>query len=111
MKRPAIVLMAAGVTAMALSAFAAEPRPGTAKLELDHGRMIVDVEWLRPDGSWRPARAWIDTGGTGMTVSAPLARDLGVDLAAMPEAANNGWKTAVPVPALRLAGVPLDVEG
>lgn len=111
MKIPASVLTAAAVLAVVLAASAPEPRPGTAKLELDHGRMIVGVEWLRPDGSWRPARAWIDTGGSEMTVSGPLARDLGVDLSAMPAAAENAWKTAVPVPALRLGGVPLDVEG
>jgi hypothetical protein len=111
MKQAASVLLAAAAAAMVLAASAAEPRPGTAELELDHGRMIVDLELRRPDGSWRAARAWIDTGGTDMTVSEPLARDLGVDLAAMPAAANGAWKADVPLPALRLAGVLLDVEG
>ncbi len=110
MKKATSVLLAAVVMTMALAA-AARPQLGTAKLELDHGRMIVGVELRRADGSWRAAHAWIDTGGTEMALSEPLARDLGVDLAAMPAAANGTWKTGVPVPALRLAGVQLDVEG
>jgi hypothetical protein len=109
MKKAASVLLAAA--AMALASFAAEAGPGTAKLEFDHGRMIVELELRRADGSWRAARAWIDTGGTDMTLSEPLARDLGIDLPALPAAANGAWKANVPLPALRLAGVPLDVQG
>ncbi len=106
-----IILSCSLLTALAAASSRPEPGPGTAKLELDHGRMIVELELRRPDGSRRAARAWIDTGGSDMTVSGPLARDLGVDLSAMPVAANGAWKTDVPVPALRLAGVPLDIEG
>ena len=33
---------------------------------------------MRPDGL-RPARAWVDTGGTKFVVAEPLAREFGID--------------------------------
>ena len=51
---------------------------------LDHNRMTVEIAFKRADGSLRPARAWVDTGGTTVVMAEPLARELGVDLSAMP---------------------------
>jgi hypothetical protein len=83
----------------------------TVSMALDHNRMTVAVEMLKPDGTWKSARAWVDSGGTAVMVAESLARDLGVDLSALPAGGRQTMATKVPVPALRLGGVLLDVEG
>jgi hypothetical protein len=89
------------------------PRSATAPFILDHGRMIVQVELVRSDGSVRRASAWVDTGSQFLSLSVSLARDLG--LAAPPPTTDDDGGHSVespsPAPPLRLAGLPLNVEG
>jgi len=87
------------------------PKSATVSMTLDHNRMTVDVVFTRPDGTLRPARAWVDTGGTTVVMAEPLARELGVDLSTMPANGTRPFATTAPVPAMRLAGVLLDCEG
>jgi hypothetical protein len=106
-------LLACAIFAAAMTAAAAvdgRPRPATVPMRLDHNRVVVELELKRPDGAWQKARAWVDTGGTALIVSEPLARELGVDLAGMPAGNGQTFATQALVPALRLGGVPLDVE-
>lgn len=78
-------------------------RVATVPFTLDHNRLLVTAEIQRPDGSWRPARLWVDTGNPTFCLAPALARDLGVDLAG---ARPN---PDVPPPAgVRLGGLPLD---
>jgi len=84
----------------------------TVPFTLDHNRMIVDVEFVRPDGSMRPARAWVDTGNQFLMLGERLARELGVGIPAAKLEGTQYDIVRVPsTPALRLAGVPLRVEG
>jgi hypothetical protein len=104
------------MVALALSpgiAAAAQAGPASAvvPMTLDHNRLTVEIAFRRHDGALRTARAWVDTGGTAVIVSEPLARELGIDLAAMPETDGRLLVTENPVPALGLGGVPLDSEG
>lgn len=46
---------------------------------LDHNRMLVEAEFQRPDGTWRKAVLWVDSGNPDFLMSASLARDLGID--------------------------------
>lgn len=78
----------------------------TVPFVLDHNRMLVDVEIQRADGTWRPARLWVDTGAPGFFMSEALARDLGADLSAL---AYNS-QAALPG-GVRLGGMPLDFRG
>ncbi len=87
------------------------PASATVPMVLDHKRMTVELELCCPDGSWRFARAWVDSGGTDVLLAEPLARALGVDLSAMPAGGEHSFATETPVPALRLGGMPLAVEG
>lgn len=82
----------------------------TVPMALDHDRMTVEVEMQKSDGTWKKVRAWVDTGGTAVIVAEPLARELGVELPAMPDGKQT-VATKIPVPALRLGGVLLDVAG
>lgn len=87
------------------------PSSATVPMALDHQRLTVDLELRRPDGSWRKARAWVDTGGTAVIANEALARELGADLSSMPPGGGHSFATETPVPALRLGGVPLDGAG
>ena len=106
-------ILAASLAMAAAAAPAAEPGPSSATVPmvLDHNRMTVEIEFKRGDGSLRPARAWVDTGGTAVIVAEPLARELGIDLSAMPAGSGHSFATEMPVPTLSLGGMPLDTTG
>lgn len=91
-----------------------EPPAASARLAcvpflLDHNRAIVEVEFVRADGTIRVARAWVDTGDPILSLTEPLARDLGLDLPARNEGERSlelPWS-----PPMRLGGMPLDTQG
>ncbi|MCX6558239.1 MAG: hypothetical protein NTW95_12555 [Candidatus Aminicenantes bacterium] len=89
----------------------AGPRSATVPIALDHCRMTVEVVFTRTDGSPRPARAWVDSGGMAVVAAEALARELGIGPAAMPANAGQTLATTTPVPAMSLGGIPLAVEG
>ncbi|MCP4901780.1 MAG: hypothetical protein GY906_32855 [bacterium] len=83
----------------------------TVPVLLDHNRMLVDAQLQRPDGSWRKARLWIDSGNPECFISEPLARDLGYDLSAKQDNAELR-QLEVPSPGgVRLGGLQLDFTG
>jgi len=83
----------------------------TVPMHLDHARITVEVELERPDGSQRPARAWVDTGGTNVTMAESLATDLGIDSSGPESGERRAVRTNSPVPPMRIGGIALDVEG
>ena len=89
----------------------AAPSSGTVPLALDHNRMTVDVDFVRPDGTVRAARAWVDLGGEHVVVGEPLARDLGLDLSVLQKPPGEAIESAPQCPPLRLGGFALDVAG
>lgn len=86
------------------------PRSATMPFTLDHNRMIVEVEFVRPDGTVRKARAWVDTGSQYLTLSEPLARDLGLDVSGL-QSGKTSVELTAPAPAMRLNGLSLHVDG
>jgi hypothetical protein len=102
------------ILAVAFGIAAAEgegPPSATVPVVLDHNRMTVEVVFKRPDGTPRPARAWVDSGGTAVIAAETLARELGVDLATTPVSGIHTLVTTIPVPAMSLGNIPLAVEG
>jgi hypothetical protein len=90
----------------------AEPRSVAVPFTLDHNRMIVDVEFVRPDGTIRTARAWVDTGNQFLMVGEALARDLGLEVLRPKEgAAQYPQMWASGTPELHIGGMPLDMQG
>jgi hypothetical protein len=87
-----------------------EPLSVTLPFTLDHNRMIVDVEFVRSDGTVRPARAWVDTGNEVLILSKPLAHDLGIDVSGVKD---KGLQVELPAPAplLRFGGLLVRTEG
>ena len=87
-----------------------DPRSVTLPFTMDHNRMIVDVEFVRSDGTVRPARAWVDTGNEVLMLSKPLAHDLGIDVSGVKD---KGLQVELPKPAplLRFGGLSVPTEG
>jgi hypothetical protein len=108
-----LFLMMAIWVSLAGSAVAddAEPQSATVAMSLDHNRMTIDVVFRLAGGTTRPARAWVDSGGTAVMVAETLARELGIDLSAMPAGSAQPFATQTPVPALSLGGIGLDSSG
>jgi hypothetical protein len=79
------------------------PRSVTVPMVLDHNRMLVDAEFQREDGTWRPVRLWVDTGNPDLFMSDPLARDLGKSLPAL----RSNTEVTPPARA-RIGGMLLD---
>ncbi|MFC2135949.1 hypothetical protein ACFLTH_15140 [Bacteroidota bacterium] len=50
----------------------------TVPFTLDHNRMLVDAKFKKPDGTWRKALLWVDTGAPNFFMSKSLAIDLGL---------------------------------
>jgi hypothetical protein len=71
---------------------------------LDHNRMIVEVEFVRPDGSIRKSRVWVDTGNPILSLDEPLARDLRLDLSGPREGKDPETVLLASAPVMRLAG-------
>ncbi|MBP6875268.1 MAG: hypothetical protein KBD56_04300 [Candidatus Eisenbacteria bacterium] len=89
------------------------PSSVTVPFVLDHNRMLLDAEFLRSDGTWRPVRLWVDTGNPACLISADLARDLGIDLSAMTDSAGQaaGALFVEPPKGVRIGEMPLDYAG
>jgi len=90
------------------------PRSATVPITLDHNRMFVEVEFDRPDGTVRKARAWVDTGSERLALAEPLARDLGFEIPPYASRYETEYRSVdldAPAPPMRLGGLPLRVEG
>lgn len=90
----------------------AGPSTATLPFVLDHNRMIVELQLVRPDGTLRTAQAWVDTGNQHLLVCKQLAQELGLETAGTGEEGTQiaqVWATTTP--GIRLGGVSLDTAG
>jgi hypothetical protein len=108
--RPWIGVAVATLLAFAATTVRTAPPPAIVPFSLDHNRMTLEVEFPHPAGGVRKARAWVDTGGTNLVMSESLARDLGIEVPALP-AADPSAASPSPAPAMRVGGVALDTGG
>jgi hypothetical protein len=118
-----LALTLAAILGTAASGAAAAPHEGSAQIAaptpesvtvpvaLDHGRMTIEVGFVRPDSSVRPARTWVDLGSEHVVVGESLARDLGLDLSVLGKPPNEAVAAAPQCPPLRIGGFALDVSG
>ncbi len=105
--RTGLLLLATAFGLPGGRAAADSSRSATLPFALDHNRMTVEIEFARPDGSARRARAWVDTGSPDLALAEPLARELGLDVSG----ADGGAQSGLPVPFVRLGGMALDLDG
>jgi len=89
-----------------------QPLSVTLPFTLDHNRMMIDVDFERPDGTERKARAWVDTGTESLILAEPLARELGLDIPALPQGGGaHSVESRSPAPLVRLGDLTLDSAG
>ena len=62
----------------------------TVPVTIDHHRLIVDVDFVRPGGGVRRAAAWVDTGNQFLIVVEGLAHELGLDTSQLEGAESGG---------------------
>jgi len=116
------VVLAIAIAAAANVSASNDPRPGsepreepssaTVPFTLDHNRMTVEVAFVRPDGTLRKARAWVDTGNQSLNLAEPLARDLGLDTSVLAAGGSqHSVESPSPAPRMRLGGLALDTTG
>ena len=106
-KRSLLLGFAIAVLSTGLAGRSASDRtvsPVTVPFDMDHNRMFVEVEFVRPDGAVRKARAWVDTGNEALVLQEPLARELGFEVPAGKEERVELPKA----PGMRLGGATLD---
>lgn len=113
--KPIVVLLAAVAFAFLLSssAEAQPPTSVTVPLALDHNRMLVDAEVRAADGTWKPARLWVDTGNPKAMLDEAFGRRIGLELAAQ-GGPSEGQARSVSVPPLasvRIGGMGVDFSG
>jgi predicted aspartyl protease len=84
---------------------------GTVPLNLEDNRVFVDLTFRRPDGSWRKARAWVDTGGGWFAMTEGLVKELNLSVTGKEITTDEG-EHAVPVvpPNVFVGGLPLDLS-
>ncbi len=99
-------------TVPALANSPAMPRMATVPFTLDHNRMFVEVEFVRPGGTARKARAWVDTGSETLTLVEPLARDLGLDCSGLKQGgAGDSVHSSSPAPPCAWGACPSTWRG
>lgn len=59
--------------------------------ELDDGRIVITIEFKRPDGSRRTVRTRLDSGNPDFQISSTLARDLKLRLKPVSKGFNPGY--------------------
>lgn len=83
------------------------PDSATVPIVLDHNRMIVEGEIHKENGQVRRVRLWVDSGNPTFTLSAGLARDLGIN---QPPEGAPGIEVSPPSD-VRIGGMKLNFEG
>jgi hypothetical protein len=72
----AVLILTAAVVAQ--SAPASQPKSVTVPFALDQGRIVIDVDILRPDGSTERVRGWVDNGTPDLYMNQRVANLTGV---------------------------------
>jgi hypothetical protein len=80
------------------------PTSVTVPITLDHNRIIVDVRCPLPDGSTKRVRAWLDNGNAEMSITAGLAKKLGLEASGEVKDTPSSKEQTVPVPSVLLVG-------
>ncbi len=96
-----------GVSACAPGCRNESPDSATVPIILDHNRMIVEGEIHKENGQVRRVRLWVDSGNPTFTLSAGLARDLGIH---QPPEGAPGLDVSPPSD-VRIGGMKLNFEG
>lgn len=87
------VIFSLAIASRDTCAVPAEPSSGTVPFIFDDNRMFAKIAFVRPDGSLRPALAFVDLGTPSLVIAAGLSREL---------QAERGGQLAVRIGALEI---------
>lgn len=83
-------------------------RVGTVKMDLRDNRVFIKLTAVRPDGTTRDARFWVDTGGGAVILSESLVSQLGLKPRGPTKRKDKQVYQAVDPPKIKIDGMPLD---
>jgi len=110
MYRLAFVILLMAVPAWrSAAAQPAVPGSVTVPLHVEGGRAFVDLAFTAADGSRRPARYWIDTGGGGFLLTETLARALGLEWGEPVRQEGREFARVLELPEAFLGELPLEL--
>ena len=89
---------------------ASAPSSATVPLIFEDNRVFVELSFRRPDGSFRKARAWVDTGGGWFAVTERVANDIGAQRKGAPFESDEQQAVDIASPAVYLGDLPLDLS-
>lgn len=96
---------------LASQALAASAKQATVPILVEDHRIFVDAQFVRRDGSLRPARLWVDTGNPDFQITEKLAKDLGIDMSGPPIRSEDGvQQVQVQLLGLQIGGMALDLK-
>lgn len=82
----------------------------TVPLIVERNRPFIEVTFRRADGSARKARMLLDTGGGGLLLTEPLARDLGLVLGEKSKEEGKEFASVKNTPTVMIAEMPLSLN-
>lgn len=82
----------------------------TVPLIIEGNVPMIDLEFVRPDGSTQTGRFLVDSGGGGFILSNNLAKAIGLKPSG-PSFTEEAVLTPAPAPVVRVGGMPLDLKG
>ena len=86
------------------------PSATTVPMIFEDNRVFVELSFRRPDGSFRKARTWVDTGGGWFAITERLANDIGAERKGAPSREGEEQAVDIAPPAVYLGTLPLDVS-
>src|SRR5215472_18711619 len=89
---------------------ASAPSATTVPLIFEDNRVFVELSFRRPDGSFRKARAWVDTGGGWFAITERVANDIGAQRKGAPFESDEQQAVDIDSPAAYLGDLALDVS-
>lgn len=86
------------------------PSSATVPLIFEDNRVFVELSFRRPDGSFREARTWVDTGGGWFAITEQLADDIHAQRKGAPFDEDEQRAVDIVAPDVYLGGLPLDLS-
>jgi hypothetical protein len=83
---------------------------GTVPLILEGNVPLIDLEFVRPDGSTATGRFVVDSGGGAFILTEKLANKIGLKPSTPPVKDDEGEFAPAPAPKVRIGGMPLDLK-
>ena len=88
------------------------PTSGTVALTFEMGSPVVTLTLRKADGSARPTRFLVDTGGGALMLAEPVATELGLNVDRSQPIKEEGMTYgSMATPRIEIDAMPLDLEG